>query len=253
MARISIITVSLNIVDAIELTLRSIVSQTFQDFEWIVIDGSSTDGTIDVINKYSERINVFISEPDGGPYDAMNKGIIRATSDYLIFINGGDYIESPTTLEKIFYHKLCADIIYGNIITIDRYGHHFLMVLPSKITKSFHYRKTLPHQSTIIKRSLFKDIGLYDTSYKIAADYDFTMKALFKYKSTTQYIKETFSVFSSGGISSDSIKREKEKNIIRKKTFKYTQRILLHLYVDMKKKISNDYICLPYQNYEKNW
>jgi len=223
MSRLTIITVCLNEVETIEKTMQSVLSQTFQDFEWIIVDGLSTDGTLEIIKKYAHRIDIMISEKDNGVYDAMNKGIARAKSEYIYFLNGGDFIVSENTLEKIFSRKLYGDIVYGDIIAFDSLGRQTLMKMPSKITKHFHFKKTLPHQSTLIKKSLFDLVGHYDINYKIASDYYFTMKAIFKYHCSTQYIDEVFAVFGRGGLSENVSLREKEKKRIQQKVFTLSQ------------------------------
>ena len=112
--KLSIITVCLNEKN-IERTCKSIVSQTFADFEWIVIDGKSNRNTLNKIKKYKNKISVFISEPDAGIYDAMNKGILSATGDYISFMNAGDTYFSKYALEKVFSKPKDQDIIYGDV------------------------------------------------------------------------------------------------------------------------------------------
>lgn len=117
--KITIVTVCYNTVSTIEKTILSVINQTYQDIEYIVIDGASTDGTVDVINKYANNINVFISEPDKGIYDAMNKGIALATGDYINFMNAGDNFSSEDAIEKV----VClidpkSDIVYGDSICV---------------------------------------------------------------------------------------------------------------------------------------
>ncbi len=239
MSKLSIITVCLNEYETIDITLRSIANQTFQDFDWIVVDGASSDGTLDVINRYKDRITLLISESDNGVYDAMNKGIMNSQSEYLYFMNGGDYVESVVTLENVFSKKPSANIVYGDIIDLGSNNINPLLKMPNKITKSFHYKKTLPHQSTFIKRSLFDIVGLYDETYRIAADYDFTMRAIFRYKCTTQYIDEVVAVFSPGGISADLSAREKEKGEIQRKVFSLYEIITIEMIGWIRKHLSS--------------
>ena len=114
--KLSIITICYNIKDEIERTCKSIVGQTWQDFEWIVVDGGSTDGTLEVLKKYSDRIDILISEKDSGIYNAMNKGIKLANGEWLNFMNGGDNFASNDVLEKVFKNKNYeADILYGDM------------------------------------------------------------------------------------------------------------------------------------------
>jgi glycosyltransferase involved in cell wall biosynthesis len=112
--KLSIITVCRNIKDTIQRTCESIINQTWQDFEWIVVDGGSTDGTVEILKRYKDRIDILISEPDNGIYNAMNKGIKIATGEYLNFMNGGDSFYDNGVLEKVFKNKeYSADILYG--------------------------------------------------------------------------------------------------------------------------------------------
>ena len=143
---LSVITICYN-EKQIERTCQSIVNQTWQDFEWIVVDGGSTDGTLDILNKYRNRINILISEPDEGIYDAQNKGIKLAHGQYLNFMNGGDAFYNSTVLEKVFKDKdQTADVLYGKYCTIDNQR---LLVLmhPKKFDSSYWLEHCLNHQS----------------------------------------------------------------------------------------------------------
>ncbi|MBQ7633835.1 MAG: glycosyltransferase [Alphaproteobacteria bacterium] len=170
---LSIITICYNIKDEIEKTCQSIVNQTWQDFEWIVIDGGSTDGTVDILNKYRSRINVFISEKDKGVYNAMNKGIKLASGEWLSFMNGGDAYAANDVLEKVFKDKnYDADVLYGNVNKIYPDGHTEYSNYKTKIDLSYFANDVINHQSSFIKRNLFDKFGLYDEKYKIAADWE---------------------------------------------------------------------------------
>ena len=194
----SIITITLNNIDGLKKTSHSVNTQTFKDYEWIVIDGASTDGTLDFLEQSTAT---YISEVDDGLYDAMNKGIKRATGTYVIFMNAGDCFASTNTLETIAEHIKNTDpeFIYGDALEIldgtDIYKHARpdYMMLSGMITH---------HQSMIYKRSKIGDLK-YDLKYKIAADYDFTLRFLENSKNPT-HIPAPLCIFESGGISETS-------------------------------------------------
>ena len=170
---LSIITICYNIKDEIEKTCQSIVNQTWQDFEWIVVDGGSNDGTVDVLNKYRSRMNVFISERDKGVYNAMNKGIKLASGEWLSFMNGGDAYAANDVLEKVFKNKeYDADVLYGNINEIYPDGRTEQSNYKTKIDLSFFTNHNINHQSSFIRRKLFDKYGIYDEEYKIASDWE---------------------------------------------------------------------------------
>ena len=168
---LSIITICYNIKDEIEKTCQSIVNQTWQDFEWVVIDGGSTDGTVDVLNKYRSRINVFISEKDKGVYNAMNKGIKLASGEWLSFMNGGDTYAANDVLEKVFKNKKYdADVLYGDVNKIYPDGRTEQSDYKTNLDSSYFANDVINHQSSFIKRNLFDKYGLYDEKYRIASD-----------------------------------------------------------------------------------
>ena len=173
--KLSIITVCRNIRDSIGKTCDSIVRQTWTDFEWIVVDGASSDGTLEVVGEYRDRITLLISEKDSGIYNAMNKGIRAATGEWVIFLNGGDQLAADTVLEQVFGGgERDADILHGNILTEiggELVGNGDTWV-PETITPSYFVRGSLNHQSAFIRRSLFDRFGLYDEGIPIAADYE---------------------------------------------------------------------------------
>jgi glycosyltransferase involved in cell wall biosynthesis len=181
--------------------MRSVIGQTFNDFEYIVIDGGSTDGSTEAIKANHNKISKWESQNDKGIYDAMNKGIRLAEGDYCLFINSGDTLASPTILESIFNRNLNSDIFYGNML-IDESGTLRLGIMPDHLTKKQMIRDTLWHPVSFIKRGLFKRVGLYDESLKIVADYDFFLKCIFKFDVKTKHIHETIAVFNMEGLSS---------------------------------------------------
>jgi len=222
MKKISVVTVCLNEVKLIEKTLTSVINQTFKDFEYIVIDGGSTDGTLDIIEKYKDKIDKFVSEKDDGIYDAMNKGIKLAEGEYLIFINGGDYLVNEKVFERVFESKPTEDIIYGDGLLLFSNGFIMGKKFPKKISKFFMFYDTLPHQDTLSKKYLFKKTNGFDTELKIAADYNFFLNAIFKIKATYHYIPIAMVVNNLEGISNQKqykLKKQNERYISFSKYF----------------------------------
>ncbi|RZA03168.1 MAG: glycosyltransferase [Sphingobacteriaceae bacterium] len=175
---LSVITVVYNNVDDIERTLLSVLNQTYPHIEYIVIDGASTDGTLQVIEKYQDRIAKLISEPDKGIYDAMNKGLSLATGDYVLFMNSGDEIYSPDTVANVFTSANNADIYYGETEMINDKGESLGQrrhKAPASFNwRSFKYGMSVSHQAIYIKRSLVEP---YDPQYQLSADIDWIIRA----------------------------------------------------------------------------
>lgn len=169
--KLSIITVNLNNRDGLQKTIDSVISQTFKDFEWIVIDGGSTDGSRELIEQNADHFAFWVSEPDKGIYNAMNKGVVVAKGEYLLFLNSGDRLVNDLTLDRCFSHDSNADVVYGDVCLWD--GNELKEKrFPENLSLGFFYNQTLCHNATFIKKSLFAD-GLYDESYKIVSDWAF--------------------------------------------------------------------------------
>lgn len=169
--KVTIITVAFNAADYIEKTLLSVINQTYSNIEYIIIDGGSTDGTVDIIKKYSNKISYWISEPDKGIYDAMNKGINKATGDWINFMNAGDTFYSCESISTIcnFLEKTTAEIIYGDANFIYDWGTKIYQALPLNLIIK---HMIFSHQSSFTKTQLLKT-QKFSTKYKIAGDYDF--------------------------------------------------------------------------------
>ncbi len=199
--KISVVTVVYNSAALIENTVKSIINQSYSHIEYIVVDGGSTDGTIDILNRYKKNISTLISEPDRGIYDAMNKGIHLATSDFVVFINSGDKFSSPDILEKIFSNPDAAqaDVIYGDTDITDSDGniiHSRRHRPPESLNwKSFKRGMLVCHQSFIARRNL---IDSYDLTYRYAADFDWCIRILKKSKSVHNS-RRVISLFLEGG------------------------------------------------------
>jgi glycosyltransferase involved in cell wall biosynthesis len=178
---LSVITVVFNNVKHIERTLKSVINQTYSAIEYIIIDGASTDGTLEIINRFKNEIDVVISEPDKGIYDAMNKGLKNAKGDYVVFMNSGDEFYENTTVEQVFRTSAFADIYYGetemldeNLVNQGLRRHR----IPEQLNiKSFRYGMSVSHQAIIIKKSIVKN---YDSKYLLSADIDWILDAITK-------------------------------------------------------------------------
>jgi len=180
----SIITVAYNASQWIERTIQSIISQSYPQIEYIIIDGNSTDGTLDIIKKYQSAISLFVSEPDKGLYDAMNKGLDLASGDYVWFINAGDMLGSENMVREIvdmLGNGNLPDVIYGETKIVDSQEKPLAMrrlKAPEKLSwKSFRMGMLVCHQSFIIKRTIAEQ---YDLQYRFSADYDWCIRCLKK-------------------------------------------------------------------------
>ena len=201
--KLSIITINLNNKAGLRKTIRSVVSQTYADYEYILIDGGSTDGSVDVIKEHDDRISYWVSEPDKGIYNAMNKGIKMASGDYCLFLNSGDYFLNSTVLEICLNSLFTEDIIYGNVV-FDRQGILETFKTPAMLTFYYFYINSIPHPCSFIKRDLFFQIGLYNERYKIVSDWEFFLKAIFLKNSTLKYIDKEIAAINCTGISMNS-------------------------------------------------
>jgi glycosyltransferase involved in cell wall biosynthesis len=224
--KLSIITVNLNNKAGLEKTIRSVAEQTFADFEYIIIDGGSTDGSADVIKKYANKIKDWVSEKDNGIYNAMNKGILKSSGEYLLFLNSGDYLLGKDILEKVFALNRTEDILYGNMMIDYGFGNLAKGIMPGQINFKHMMRDTLWHPVSFIRKELLLSLGMYDESLKITADYDFFLKAILVNKCSLYHLQETISVFSFDGISSLPANREiiqTERNSIQLRYFNQKQ------------------------------
>ncbi|WP_307758483.1 glycosyltransferase [uncultured Mediterranea sp.] len=180
--KFSVITVCYNAETTLEDTIQSVISQTYHHVEYIIVDGASKDRTMDIVNRYRERISVVISEPDKGLYDAMNKGIRLATGDYLCFLNAGDSFHEDDTLQQMVHSihgTLLPDVLYGETELVDHEGHFLRMrrlQAPEHLTwKSFRQGMLVCHQAFFARRDL---VMPYDLRYRFSADFDWCIKIM---------------------------------------------------------------------------
>ena len=199
---ISIITVCYNEAAAIEKTCQSIAAQSYSHIEWIVMDGGSKDGTVEILERYRSRMAHFVSEKDNSIYHAMNKGIRCATGDYLLFLNGGDALDNPSILQDIFGGTpVTGDILYGDIRLADGTLHKSMQNVTTIDYRFFVRPQSLNHQATFIKRRLFETYGLYDETMRYAADYEWFLRVFAKPHVSWRNLHRTISVFDPGGMS----------------------------------------------------
>ena len=212
--KISVITVVYNDVQHIEETINSVINQTYDNIEYIVIDGGSTDGTVDVIKRYENNINYWVSEPDKGIYDAMNKGILKSTGEYIHFLNSGDSFYDIDVISKVanLISKNNVDLIYGKSLVLYE---NYTSISPFTINKLEN--GVMPsHQATFVKRAFIVNMGCFNLEYKSSSDFDFFCRS---YLADCFYLKVDAIIanYSSGGFSSNkSVSYTETFNIIKK-------------------------------------
>lgn len=207
MLKLSIITINYNNLLGLQKTVASVASQTWQEFEYIVIDGGSTDGSAAYLEEQSAHFDYCISEQDSGIYNAMNKGIAKATGEYLFFLNSGDDFVNCNALKKSHPYLFEKDIIYFNL-NISNGVKSYVCQYPKKLSFSYFKNNTLPHPATFIRATLFNKIGLYDESLKIVSDWKFFIKSICKYNCSYIKIDKVLSTFYLDGLSSKSQNKE---------------------------------------------
>lgn len=218
--KLSVITVNYNDREGLLSTIQSVVGQTFKDYEYIIIDGGSTDGSVEVIRQNKEYITYWVSEPDRGIYNAMNKAIKVASGDYCIFMNSGDCFYTNDVIEKALTFLDGTDIVYGNTHYTDG------MIRYSKDEPdlfSFFYVSCWCHQSTFIKTFLLKKY-LYDDTLRIVADWKFLLQTVIKDNCSFKAIDQNISLYDSTGISSTNKELyEKERTSVLNEMFTYRE------------------------------
>ncbi|MEI6946695.1 glycosyltransferase family 2 protein [Paraflavisolibacter sp. H34] len=189
MNKLSIITINYNNAADLRETIKSVLEQTWTGFEYIIIDGGSTDGSVEIIKQHQERIAYWVSEPDKGIFNAMNKGIEKATGEYLLMLNAGDVLHSRDTLEQVFGKRsYTEEVLYGNAV-LESNGKVFgTKVFSEPVTFDFFRKTSLSHQACFIKRELHDRSGLYDEALKYSSDWKFLLLAFCKYNVRSVYL-----------------------------------------------------------------
>ena len=201
MIKLSVITINRNNALGLKKTIESVVSQLFNNFEYIVVDGASTDESVDIIKSYSDKISYWVSEPDTGIYNAMNKGIKKANGEYLLFLNSGDILADKTVLFKVFENKITKDIATARCHVTKDGQVVWTSPLHKDITFGTLYYVGLNHQSTFIKKDLFARYGLYDESFRYNADIEFWYRTIIENNISTQSVDIITTYYNLEGVS----------------------------------------------------
>lgn len=213
--KISIITINYNNAEGLEKTLKSVVEQSYSDYEYIVIDGNSTDGSVGIIKKYADKISYWLSEPDTGVYNAMNKGIKKAQGEYLSFMNSGDYFVNNNVLKSIFDgENYTIPILRGNFIS--DYGTHQEQrnnLGDKDITIYDLYTQSLCHQAVFLHKTLFTRYGYYNENLKLVADWEHNLKAILAGEQTL-HLQTEVAVYDMNGLSSNEELTNKERQLV---------------------------------------
>ena len=212
----SIITINYNNKEGLGYTIESVINQSFQDFQYIIIDGGSTDGSVDVIRKYESYIDYWVSEPDKGIYNAMNKGIKQATGIYINFMNSGDKYHSPTVLEDIASLNPTEEIVSGGYFEPGNGIRH--IEYPNGITLLTYLKDSLNHQATFFKKELFTR-RLYDENYKILSDFKFNLQSLIIDNSSLSTPRIIVADYDDTGVSSNKEEVIRERKLILEELF----------------------------------
>ncbi len=214
--KISIITIAYNSGHSIADAIQSVLAQTYPNIEYVIVDGKSKDNTVEVVKSFGDRISKFVSEPDKGIYDALNKGIKMATGDIIGFMHSDDLFASDDIIEKVaaLFVKHDVDSIYGDLQYV--YKNDTNKVLRYWRSGDFSIHKLKmgwmpPHPTFYVKKKVYDQYGLFNTNFRIAADYDTMLRFLGKYRISTMYLPEVMVKMRVGGASNRSL-----KNIIRK-------------------------------------
>jgi glycosyltransferase involved in cell wall biosynthesis len=208
MPALSIVTVCFNDRARLAGTLDSIREQTFADRELVVVDGGSTDGTLDLLAARAAEVTRLISGPDRGVFDAQNKGAGLARGDYLLFMNAGDRFASPRALAEVMAERPTEELVWGDVV-YHQAGRGVRTAMPDGPSVDFLMRSTLCTQALLYRRDLFARLGGYDLAWTLTADYELSLRALLAERCTFHHVPVTVAVFHQDGLSSRPENRER--------------------------------------------
>ncbi len=228
--KLSIISINYNNKEGLEQTINSVINQSYKDFEYIIIDGNSSDGSKEVLEKYKDNIDFALSEKDTGVYNAMNKGILNSKADYVVFLNSGDtFIDDNSLAFLIENIDSNAEIIYSELNYIFPSGEQKIVSYPGVVDFQYFLSDTIPHPGTLISRKLFLDYGLYDETMRICSDWAFFMKVICKFDIKYKFLRKPIVNYTFDGMSSDpknrSIILKEKKDYIAAEFSKFTSLI----------------------------
>jgi glycosyltransferase involved in cell wall biosynthesis len=207
--KISLITIVYNAQDTIKKCIESVTGQNYPNIEYIIVDGGSTDSTLQIINQHRSQINVLVSEPDHGIYDAMNKGIALATGDIIGTLNADDFFTGPDVLSSVAqaFSNNYTEIVYGDLDYVNPEGKIIRKWHSGQCGKtSFNWGFMPPHPTFYCKRHLFKKLGFYQLQYGSAGDYELMVRFLHKYKVKSFHLNKVMVKMQLGGVSNKSLK-----------------------------------------------
>ncbi len=231
----SIITINYNGINGLRQTLASVANQTFENFEYVVIDGGSSDGSKELIESYRENIDFWVSEPDNGIYDAMNKGLKKVTGDYVYFLNSGDYFLFPEVLNLIDKEisKTSPDFLMAGVLKSNPSTGEYSAEPPSIIDKISLFKKMVCHQALFVNKTIFNEIGDFDLSYKLKGDYEWLLRAVNHKNYKFEYFDAVITFYPLEGASDTLYSKYSVKEIpaIRKRYFTPKNEIFLRRYI----------------------
>lgn len=199
--KVSVITVNLNNAPGLQKTVDSVFHQTYANYEFLIIDGDSTDGSQQLIAACSDRLAYWVSESDRGIYHAMNKGLAQATGDYCLFLNSGDWLIDNNVLDNCFQQPHTADLLIGPCRVLQHQEPVFTSVPDENLSLWSFYQKTIPHQTTFIKRALFERLGPYCETYGIHGDYEFWIRAVIQHHCSVETLTYVVADYNLDGLS----------------------------------------------------
>lgn len=208
MNTLSIITINYNNKDGLKKTMNSVFAQSYKDFEYIIIDGGSTDGSLELVTENKHKLHYWVSEKDEGIYHAQNKGIAQSKAEYCLFLNSGDTLADNFVLGDVLKYLGTEDIVYGDLVTVDLSGKRKNLSSPDDPDVYHFMISTLWHPTTFIRRQLFLKYGMYEQLFKVTGDYEFFIRTILKHNVSVKHIKRPICVFELSGISNSETMRE---------------------------------------------
>ena len=216
--KLSIITINFNNASGLHKTIESVINQVFSDYEYIIIDAGSNDGSVEVIQKYADKITYWVSEPDNGIYHAMNKGIKQAKGEYLLFLNSGDVLSVEDVLKKFLNSNPTEDLLYGGTFFSVDNKIVSETTYPSTLTGMELFEYTINHQSAFFRADIFKTFK-YDTTYTMLADWALMLDLIFKERISYRRLDFYICVYDFTGYSS----RPENSKIMEQERFRYLE------------------------------